>query len=90
MKAAKGRLFGKLGAESVYLIGNKKSGIGIAIKIEDGSYRALYPVTLEVMKQLNILTGEQLKQLMPYYTPKLKNARGEEVGKIIPSFELQH
>ncbi len=90
MKVAKGRLFGKLGAESVYLIGDKKSGIGIAIKIEDGSYRALYPTALEVLKQLNILTGGQLKQLMSYYMPRLKNARGEEVGKIIPSFELQH
>jgi L-asparaginase II len=83
MKVAKGRLFGKLGAESLYLIGDKKLGIGIAIKIEDGSYRALYPAVLEVLKQLNMLTKEQLTQLMPHYMPKLKNARGEEVGKII-------
>lgn len=89
MKVAEGRLFGKLGAESVYLIGDKKLGIGIAIKIEDGSYRALYPVALEVLKQLNMLTKKQLTQLMPHYMPKLKNARGEEVGKIIPSFVLQ-
>ena len=89
MKVAKGRLFGKLGAESLYLIGDKKLGIGIAIKIEDGSYRALYPAVLEVLKQLNMLTKEQLTQLMPHYMPKLKNARGEEVGKIIPSFVLQ-
>jgi len=90
MKAAKGRLFGKLGAESLYLIGDKKSGIGIAIKIEDGSYRALYPAALEVLKQLNMLTKEQIEQLMPYYMPRLKNARGEEVGEIIPSFELRY
>lgn len=89
MKVAKGRLFGKLGAESVYLIGDKKLGIGIAIKIEDGSYRALYPAALEILKQLNMLTREQLEQLMPHYMPKLKNAREEEVGEIIPSFELQ-
>lgn len=89
MKVAKGRLFGKLGAESVYLIGDKKLGIGIAIKIEDGSYRALYPAALEILRQLNILTREQLEQLMPHYMPKLKNARGEEVGEIIPSFELK-
>ena len=89
MKVAKGRLFGKLGAESVYLIGDKKLGIGIAIKIEDGSYRALYPAALEILRQLNILTREQLEQLMPHYMPKLKNAREEEVGEIIPSFELQ-
>ncbi|MBC8499639.1 MAG: asparaginase [Candidatus Atribacteria bacterium] len=89
MKVAKGRLFGKLGAESVYLIGDKKLGIGIAIKIEDGSYRALYPTALEILRQLNILTREQLEQLMPHYMPKLKNARGEEVGEIIPSFELK-
>lgn len=38
MRVGEGRFFGKLGAESVYCLGDKETGIGIAIKIEDGDY----------------------------------------------------
>lgn len=89
MRVSQGGQFGKLGAESVYLVGDIKSGIGIAIKIEDGNTRALYPVVLEVLKQLDLLKKEQIEQLTSYYMPKLKNTRNEEIGKIVTSFKLQ-
>ncbi|MEA2021786.1 MAG: asparaginase [Candidatus Caldatribacteriota bacterium] len=85
----RGRQFGKLGAESVYLVGDKKSGVGIAIKIEDGNTRALYPVVLEVLKQLGLLKKEQIDQLASYHVPKLRNTRNEEIGKIVVSFKLK-
>lgn len=89
MKAAKGRLFGKAGAESVYLIGDKETGIGIAIKIEDGNGRAAYPAALETLRQLGFLQEDQLNELMHHYRPALKNARNEHVGELVPSFTLQ-
>jgi L-asparaginase II len=89
MRAARGRMFGKAGAEAVYCIGDKVTGIGIAIKIEDGGARAMYPVALEVLRQLGFITEEQLNELSHHYRPKLKNARQEEIGEIIPSFTLQ-
>ncbi|QEK13676.1 asparaginase [Crassaminicella thermophila] len=89
MKTAKGRMFGKAGAEAVYLIGDKKTGIGVAIKIEDGNARAMYTVALEVLRQLDLITKEELEELRDYYMPKVRNARNEEVGRIVPSFTLQ-
>lgn len=89
MKAANGRLFGKAGAEAVYLAGDKETGIGIAIKIEDGNGRAVYPTVLETLRQLGFLDEEQLNRLMHHYHPALQNARRENIGKLIPSFTLQ-
>jgi L-asparaginase II len=89
MKATKGRLFGKAGAESVYCIGDKETGIGIAIKVEDGNDRAMYPVALEVLKQLNLITEGQLDELRNHYRPMLKNARQEDVGQLQASFTLK-
>jgi L-asparaginase II len=88
MKAAGGRLFGKGGAEAVYLIGDKETGIGIAVKIEDGAGRAAYPAALEAIRQLGLMNEEQLLQVKQHYQPVLKNARQEHVGELVPSFTL--
>lgn len=89
MKVSNGRLFGKAGAEAVYLIGDRESGIGIAVKIEDGNGRAAYPAALETLRQLGFVNEEQLKDLMHHYRPSLKNARSEHIGELVPSFSLQ-
>ncbi|WP_409301021.1 asparaginase [Peribacillus sp. SCS-155] len=89
MIAGKGRFFGKAGAEAVYCMGDNETGMGIAIKIEDGNARAMYPVAVEVLKQLDLLSGQQIQELSEHYRPKLKNARQEEVGKLVPSFTLR-
>ncbi len=88
MKIGNGRLFGKVGAEGVYCIGDLKTGIGIAIKIEDGNERAIYPATVEVLHQLNLLNESQLQELSEFHRPSLKNARQEVIGELIPSFSL--
>ncbi|MFC4322442.1 asparaginase [Litchfieldia salsa] len=89
MKTGKGRFFGKAGAEAVYCIGDKETGLGIAIKVEDGNGRAMYPVAVEVLNQLGLLTEHQIEDLMNHYKPKLRNARKEEIGQLIPDFTLQ-
>lgn len=90
MKAGNGRFFGKLGAESVYTIGDKETGIGIAVKIEDGDYtRALYPFVMEILIQLNLLTDSQIESLQLYHKPKIRNKRNEIIGEILPTFQLK-
>lgn len=89
MKASNGRLFGKAGAEGVYLIGDKETGIGIAIKMEDGNGRAVYPAALETLRQIGLINEEQINSLMHHYRPVLKNARQESIGELVPSFTLQ-
>jgi L-asparaginase II len=88
MKVCGDKMFGKVGAEGVYLVGIKEKGIGIAIKIEDGDMSIIYCVVLEVLKQLKMIPHEELEKLINYYNPKILNARKEEVGEVIPSFKL--
>jgi L-asparaginase II len=85
-----GRMFGKAGAEGVYCIGDKETGIGIAIKIEDGNGRATSPVAVEVLSQLSLLGEMQKGQLSSYHYPQLKNCRKETIGELKPSFTLGH
>jgi L-asparaginase II len=89
MLVGKGRFVGKAGAEGVYCIGDLETGLGIAVKIEDGNGRAAYPAAVEVLKQLNLLTEQQIEELMKHYRPKLHNCRNEEIGELIADFKLQ-
>ena len=90
MKVGNGRFIGKLRAESVYCIGDKETGMGIAVKIEDGDYsRSLYPFVMEIMVQLHLLTNEQVECLEKYYQPKMRNCRYEIVGEVLPAFILE-
>lgn len=89
MRILDGRMFGKVGAEAVYCIGDKETGIGIAIKIEDGNGRATSPVAVEVLNQLGLLSKLQKEQLSSYHYPKLKNARKEQIGELVPMFTLK-
>lgn len=88
MRIAKGRTFGKSGAEGVYCIGDRETGVGIAIKIEDGNGRATFPVAIEILKQLGIYNENQVEEAMNYFKPTLKNCREEEVGQVVASFKL--
>ena len=90
MRVLDGRMFGKAGAEGVYCIGDKETGIGIAIKIEDGNGRATSPAAVEVLSQLGLLTEHQKEQLAEYHHPTLKNARKEKIGELLQDFTLGH
>ncbi|MDN7242921.1 asparaginase [Planococcus sp. N028] len=89
MHAMNGRMFAKAGAEGVYCIGDSETGIGIALKIEDGNARATSAVALEVLSQLGLLTDEQREQLHDYHYPPLENARKEKIGELSPAFTLK-
>lgn len=89
MVAGNGRFFGKAGAEGVYCVGDKETGLGIAVKVADGNDRAAHPAAMEVMVQLGLLDGDQLEQLTNYYRPKLRNARNEVIGELVPDFQLK-
>ncbi|WP_342513117.1 asparaginase [Sporosarcina sp. FSL K6-1522] len=90
MRIEDGRMFGKVGAEGVYCVGDKETGLGIAIKIEDGNSRATSPAVVEVLKQLNLLNEEQQERLQAYHQPELKNARQEVIGQLRPIFTLKN
>ncbi|PSL41605.1 asparaginase [Planomicrobium soli] len=89
MRILNGRMFAKAGAEGVYCIGDKETGFGIALKVEDGNARATSAVAMEVLSQLGLLTDEQKEQLRDYHYPPLENARKEKIGELRPAFTLK-
>ncbi|MDF2815207.1 MAG: asparaginase [Paenibacillus sp.] len=83
-----GRLVGKMGAEGVFAVTSPEQGSALAVKIEDGSMRALYPTVTEALRQLKWLTGSEFDQLREFHKPFVRNWSGHEVGTIIPEFQL--
>jgi L-asparaginase II len=94
MRAARGRVVSKIGAEGVYTAGVLPCeawprGLGLALKIEDGEdRRARSTIVIESLRQLDVLDENALGALAPYSSFPVKNHRGEIVGEIRPSFEL--
>ena len=105
MKVGEGRLITKRGAEGFQIIGlmpgvYSEKGVGIAFKVTDGdvsrmndamesSSRVRPAVTLEILRQLNVLNGSQLKSLAKFGPEKiLKNYAGLVTGKSQPVFKF--
>lgn len=93
LRAARGKLVCKVGAEAVYSVGVLPTerfprGLGIAIKIEDGAYRALGAVVVETLAQLGILDPAGQAELAKYHRPAIENRRGVKVGEVRTAFDL--
>jgi L-asparaginase II len=94
MRAAKGRLVSKVGAEGVYTVGvlpceDWPRGLGLALKIEDGDdHRARPTVVIESLRQLGILVDQSLEAVSRYAFFPVRNRRGDVVGEVSPEFEL--
>jgi len=88
-KVFAGRMVGKLGAEGIYCVGIRGSDLGISIKIDDGNSRALAPVVMSVLKQLDLAGQDDYKTLKKYLKPAIINTNNEKVGLIEPVFKIK-
>ena len=82
MHVTKGKILVKSGAEGIMTAAIPSLGLGIAIKIADGSARSRPVVLMSILDQLNILTDEEKNQLRVHIMPKILNSRDEIVGEI--------
>jgi L-asparaginase II len=82
MRGLPGVLISKGGAEGCQAIGLLEEGIGIAVKVEDGSPRALPPVALALVRRFAPLPEAPPPALAPLFEPSVENTRGEAVGAI--------
>lgn len=82
MRLTKGRILAKIGAEAVYCLAAVNEGIGITFKIEDGSYRAINPTVIGILKRLDLITADEHEELLRMFPPVLKNHRGDIIGTI--------
>ncbi len=89
MRKYPNRLFCKSGADGYYIVGDKKEGIGIAIKIDSGNGQARNAVVVETLRQLGILSEQDLEEFSNTHVPVAKNHKGEDVGRMKPVFTLR-
>jgi L-asparaginase len=81
MGLAHGQVLSKGGAEGIQCLSRVGEGLGVAIKVEDGSARAKHAVALHLLEQLDWLTPltlEDLRQRFQHPAPHLQlEVRGE-------------
>ena len=63
IKASHGKIISKGGAEGILCLGKLREGIGLALKVEDGSKRAKHAVGLHLLKQLDWITNIRIQDI---------------------------
>lgn len=86
-----GRCFAKNGAEGVYAVAlapdprrpRWPSGLGIAIKIDDGAERGYQPVVVELLRRLGAFAGDEVPPaLQPFHRLPIDNTQGRRTGEV--------
>jgi L-asparaginase II len=85
---ASGDVVAKEGAESLTCAVSLSSGLGVAVKIADGGYRAAGPALLHVLEGIDALTRAQLEELADHARPVVLGG-GRPVGEMTPVFDLR-
>ena len=80
-RASSGRLFPKIGAEAVYVIGARGKGRGLAVKLDDGGERGLAPLVLALIEKFQLLPPSDLGPLDAWREKVLYNRAGLMVGR---------
>jgi len=81
------RIVAKAGAEALECFALPERKWGAAVKIADGSKRALFPVAVELINKLGARAPSQ--DLAKFHRPVIKNWKKIEVGYIEPGFEMK-
>ena len=63
VKASHGQVIGKGGAEGIQCLCKVNEGIGLALKVEDGSKRAKHAVSLHLLKQLEWISDLRIQDI---------------------------
>lgn len=82
MEEERGRVFAKVGAEAVYLAGDAETGLGAAVKVEDGAWRSAPPALLAVLGRAGMLSAGAASALAGFAEPTVVNTLGDEVGRM--------
>ena len=77
-----GRLFPKIGAEAVYVVGVRGADRGLALKLDDGGKRGLHPLLLALLGRLGLASAAELARLAGYREAVLSNYAGLEIGRV--------
>jgi L-asparaginase II len=84
MEQTAGRVIAKVGAEGLYCVGVPGAELGVVLKVEDGSDRAVAPAILDLLRQLDLISEDDLGALWSHAYPDVINTCGDIVGQVRP------
>jgi L-asparaginase II len=84
-EVTKGAVLAKTGAEGIVTAALPEHGLGIAVKIADGSARARSVALMVILDHLGVLSDEEKQKLQAHVSPVIVNSRGLDVGEIRPA-----
>lgn len=82
MRATRGRIVCKAGAEGFHCDALLDAGLGLALKVIDGSRRAAAPATIAVLDALHALEPGVRDALRAHAVVPVKNVAGATVGEV--------
>ena len=82
IKASHGKVIGKGGAEGIQCLCKINEGIGLALKVEDGSKRAKHAVALHLLKQLEWISDLRIEDLQEKVLNFSEGVRIEVEGQL--------
>ena len=85
---ATGDVVVKSGAEALECAAVLSSGLGVAVKIDDGGSRASAPALIHVLRQIDGLTAAHLRDLAFHASPPVLGG-GKPVGSLDTVFDLR-
>lgn len=88
MAVSGGRIVAKSGAEGLICLAIPERGLGVAIRIADGSFRAHPTVVAAVLEQLDLIEPAVVAEILARHRPVVRNHNGWHVGEIRPAFRL--
>jgi L-asparaginase II len=89
MRVGAGDFVCKSGAEGLFCLGVPEAGIGLAIRIADGSFRAHQEVLISALRQLGLINEAQVAAITAADSPEIRNHNGRLVGEIRACFTLE-
>ena len=89
MALSGGRVVAKSGAEGLICLAVPERGLGIAIRVLDGTFRTHAAITVAALEQLDILDSITRDAILQRHSPELRNHNGHLVGGIRPVFQLE-
>jgi L-asparaginase II len=82
MEALPGQIVAKAGAEGVEGVALLDRGLGVTVKVIDGTRRAVPPATVAVLDRIGALSAEGRRAIDPHAVEPVYNVAGRIVGRI--------
>lgn len=80
--AGGGDWIAKVGAEGVQIVASRRHGAAVAVKIADGSPKALTVATCAILRRLNLIDPARDEHLARWASLPIRSIRGVEVGRV--------